>query len=94
MAHKSKNITLPDEFDTIARQIVQHYGDSMKAMEISPYDDSGLNPEAIIEFLLRDAQARINEEEELEANFRQSWHEAMTGQTRPVQALLDELNAD
>ncbi len=66
----------------------------MLAMGFTPYeDDDQINSDAVIHCLMQEADSHLDEEIDVEADFRQAWHEAMTGQTRPVGELLAELEA-
>lgn len=42
----------------------------------------------------RGVSSEDDDEFDIEASFRQGWHEAMTGQTRPISELWDALDDD
>lgn len=52
--------------------------------------------QALTDYLIALVESDIEEGEELEEDpieaFRQSWHEAMTGQTHPVSTLWDDMD--
>lgn len=41
-----------------------------------------------------DAEIEDTPDEEILASFKQAWHEAMTGQTRPVREMLEEIRRE
>ena len=50
--------------------------------------------DALVEELRPDWQDADEEAEVLEADFRQAWHEAMTGKGRPIEELWDALEEE
>lgn len=58
---------------------------------VADYIRALVEVDALVDALREDWQDAEESPEVLEANLRQSWHEAMTGQTLPISALWEAL---
>lgn len=50
--------------------------------------------DALVEVLRDDWQDADTSADEIEANFREAWHDAMIGNVLPIESLWDELDDD
>jgi hypothetical protein len=88
--------TKPSEKD-YPKMVIQLTDEQQKYIEWLAKERGFVNPADYIMALVDDDDTIDDPEEaaiDLEQQFREAWHEAMTGQTRPAQEVLDEIRRE